>query len=192
MNRTATITRTTKETDITVSLSLDGGTVSVNTGIGFFDHMLNVLGFYAGFDLNVSAKGDLFVDGHHTVEDVGIVLGQALANALGDKVGIARFATAFVPMDEALARVVLDISARPYLVYDAPMPQERIGNFESCLTEEFLRALVSHAGLTLHVASLYGTNAHHVTEAIFKALGLALKQAVATTGHGVTSTKGTL
>lgn len=192
MSRTAVVTRKTKETDITVSIALEGGMVAVSTGIGFFDHMLTALGFYAGFGLEINAKGDLQVDGHHTVEDVGIVLGQALAQALGDKRGITRFGTAFVPMDEALARVVLDVSARPYLVYDAPMPQERIGDYDSCLTEEFLRALAVHSGLTLHVKALYGNNAHHITEAIFKALGLALKQAVTVAGQGVTSTKGTL
>lgn len=192
MSRTAVIDRKTKETEISLSLNLEGGAVSVDTGIGFFDHMLTALGFYAGFGLELKAKGDLHVDGHHTVEDMGIVLGQALAQALGGKDGIARFGTAFVPMDEALARVVLDISTRPYLVYDAAMPQERIGDYDSCLTEEFLRALASNAGLTLHVKALYGSNAHHMTEAIFKALGLALKQAVAVTGQGVTSTKGVL
>lgn len=192
MNRTATVHRKTKETDITVALTLEGGAVTINTGIGFFDHMLTALGFYAGFGLEITAKGDLHVDAHHTVEDVGIVLGQALAQALGDKVGITRFGSAFVPMDESLARAVLDISARPYLVYDAVMPQERIGDYDSCLTGEFLRALTVHAGLTLHMAGLYGVNAHHLTEAMFKALGLALKQAVAVRGDGVTSTKGAL
>lgn len=192
MNRTATVHRKTKETDITVALTLEGGAVTINTGIGFFDHMLTALGFYAGFGLEITAKGDLHVDAHHTVEDVGIVLGQALAQALGDKVGITRFGSAFVPMDESLARAVLDISARPYLVYDAVMPQERIGDYDSCLTVEFLRALTVHGGLTLHMAGLYGVNAHHLTEAMFKALGLALKQAVAVRGDGVTSTKGAL
>lgn len=192
MNRTATVHRKTKETDITVALTLEGGAVAVNTGIGFFDHMLTALGFYAGFGLEITAKGDLHVDAHHTVEDVGIVLGQALAQALGDKVGITRFGSAFVPMDESLARAVLDISARPYLVYDAVMPQERIGDYDSCLTVEFLRALTVHGGLTLHMAGLYGVNAHHLTEAMFKALGLAFKQAVAVGGDGVTSTKGAL
>lgn len=192
MSRTAVVDRKTKETEINIALNLGGGNVAVTTGIGFFDHMLTALGFYAGFGLEITAKGDLHVDAHHTVEDVGIVLGQALARALGDKAGITRFGTAFVPMDESLARVVLDISARPYLVYDAVMPQERIGDYDSCLTEEFLRALAIHGGLTLHVAGLYGGNAHHLTEAMFKALGLALKQAVAVSGQGVTSTKGML
>lgn len=192
MSRSSTITRKTKETDITISLCLEGGEVTAKTGIGFFDHMLTALGFYAGFGLEIAAKGDLHVDVHHTVEDVGIVLGQALAQALGGKEGITRFGTAFVPMDESLARVVLDISARPYLVYDAVMPQERIGDYDSCLTQEFFRAMATHAGLTIHAAALYGANAHHMTEALFKALGLALKQAVTVAGQGVTSTKGVL
>ncbi len=192
MSRRAVVGRKTKETEITVALELEGGDVCVNTGVGFFDHMLTALGFYAGFGLEISAQGDLYVDAHHTVEDVGIVLGQALAQALGDKAGIARFGAAFVPMDESLSRVVLDISSRPYLVYNAVMPQERIGDYDSCLTEEFFRALAVHGGLTLHAAGLYGSNAHHLTEAMFKALGLALKQAVAVTGQGTTSTKGVL
>ncbi len=192
MSRRAVVGRKTKETEITVALELEGGDVCVNTGVGFFDHMLTALGFYAGFGLEISAQGDLYVDAHHTVEDVGIVMGQALAQALGDKAGIARFGAAFVPMDESLSRVVLDISSRPYLVYNAVMPQERIGDYDSCLTEEFFRALAVHGGLTLHAAGLYGSNAHHLTEAMFKALGLALKQAVAVTGQGATSTKGML
>ena len=192
MSRRAVVGRKTKETEITVALELEGGDVCVTTGVGFFDHMLTALGFYAGFGLEISAQGDLYVDAHHTVEDVGIVLGQALAQALGDKAGIARFGAAFVPMDESLSRVVLDISSRPYLVYNAVMPQERIGDYDSCLTEEFFRALAVHGGLTLHAAGLYGSNAHHLTEAMFKALGLALKQAVAVTGQGTTSTKGVL
>lgn len=186
------ISRKTKETDITLSLSLDGGEVKVDTGIGFFDHMLTALAFYAGFGMELQAKGDLEVDGHHTVEDVGIVLGQALAAALGDNRGIARFASAFVPMDEALCRVVLDISNRPYLVYEAEMPQSRIGGYDACLTEEFMRAFAMNSGITLHINALYGRNAHHITEAIFKALGLALKQAVRVEGDRVVSTKGVL
>lgn len=190
--REATIQRATKETSISVTLNLDGGEVSVATGIGFFDHMLTALAFYGGFGLKLAAEGDLAVDGHHTVEDVGITLGQALCKALGDKAGIRRFASAYVPMDEALVRTVVDISARPYLVFDAPMPQERIGGFESCLTEEFMRALAVHGGLTLHMSALYGRNAHHITEALFKSLGVALREAVEIRGDGVTSTKGAL
>ena len=190
--RSAQLTRTTKETQIDLRLCLDGGDIAVNTGIGFFDHMLTALAFYAGFGLELTARGDLNVDGHHTVEDTGIVLGQALSQALGDKAGITRFSSVYVPMDEALARTVLDISGRPFLVFDAPMPQERIGDFDSCLTEEFMRALAVNAGLTLHQHALYGKNAHHITEALFKSFGLALKEAVAVKGTGVTSTKGVL
>lgn len=192
MSRVAEVTRKTKETQISVHLNLDGGEIAIQTGIGFFDHMLHALAFYAGFGLQLTAQGDLEVDGHHTVEDTGIVLGQALAQALGDKAGITRFASAYVPMDEALARTVLDISARPFLVFEADMPQEAIGAYDSCLTEEFMRALAINGGLTLHQQALYGKNAHHITEALFKSLGLALKQAVAVQGAGVTSTKGVL
>ena len=192
MSRTALITRETKETKITLELILEGGTVAVDTGIGFFDHMLTALAFYAGFGLKLKAVGDLYVDGHHTVEDVGICLGLALKEALGEKEGIARFGTAFVPMDEALCRTVLDISNRPFLVYEAPMPQPMIGSYDSCLTEEFMRAFSVNSGITLHISCLYSGNAHHITEAIFKSLGLALKSAVLVTGGGVTSTKGVL
>lgn len=186
------ISRKTKETDIILQICLDGGEVKVDTGIGFFDHMLTALAFYAGFGLEVKAIGDLNVDGHHTVEDVGIVLGQAFANALGDKKGIARFGSAFVPMDEALCRTVLDISNRPYLVFDAEMPQSLIGSYDACLTEEFMRSFSVNGGITLHMACLYGKNAHHITEAFFKSLGLALKQAVKVEGAAVVSTKGVL
>lgn len=186
------ISRKTKETDISLSLSLDGGEIKIDTGIGFFDHMLTALAFYAGFGLELQAKGDLEVDGHHTVEDVGICLGQAFAAALEDNRGIARFGTAFVPMDEALCRVVLDISNRPFLVYEAEMPQARIGGYDACLTEEFMRAFAMNSGITLHINALYGRNAHHITEALFKALGLALKQAVRVEGDRVVSTKGVL
>lgn len=190
--RKAQVKRETKETRIDLTLCLDGGEIAVQTGIGFFDHMLTALAFYAGFGLQLRVQGDLNVDGHHTVEDTGIVLGQALKEALGDKAGIVRFSSVFVPMDEALCRTVLDISGRPYLVFDAPMPQEIIGEYDSCLTEEFMRALAVNAGLTLHQHALYGKNAHHITEALFKSLGLALKEAVSVGGSGVTSTKGVL
>ena len=186
------IERKTKETRITADLCLDGGEVQISTGIGFFDHMLTALAFYAGFGLRLEADGDLEVDGHHTVEDVGIVLGQAFRQALGDKKGIRRFASSYVPMDEALCRTVLDCSNRPFLVFDAPMPQERIGSYDSCLTVEFMRAFAVNAGLTLHQHCLYGDNAHHITEALFKSLGLALKDAVRIQGQSVVSTKGVL
>lgn len=192
MSRRAEITRNTKETQITLTLDLDGGEIAVNTGIGFFDHMLHALAFYAGFGMKLEAAGDLNVDGHHTVEDTGIVLGKALTQALGEKRGIARFGTAFVPMDEALARTVLDLSNRPFLVFDAPMPQASMGQYDSCLTEEFMRAVAVNGGITLHQSVLYGKNAHHMTEALFKSLGMALKQAVQVSGEGVTSTKGVL
>ena len=192
MARTATIERNTKETQISVQLDLDGGEVQVNTGIGFFDHMLTAFGFYAGIGLKLTAKGDLYVDGHHTVEDTGIVLGQAIREALGDRKGIRRFGSAYVPMDEALAFTALDFSNRPYLVFDAEMPQERIGEYDSCLTLEFMRAVAYNAGITLHQKCFYGVNAHHITEGLFKSLGLAVKDAIKIEGTGVTSTKGVL
>ncbi len=192
MSRTAAVERNTKETQIKVSLNLDGGEVQVSTGIGFFDHMLTAFGFYAGVGLQLEAKGDLYVDGHHTVEDTGIVLGQALKEALGDRKGIRRFGSAYVPMDEALTFTALDFSNRPYLVFDAPMPQERIGDYDACLTLEFMRALAHNAGITLHQKCFYGANAHHITEGLFKSLGLAVKDAVRIEGTAVTSTKGVL
>lgn len=192
MARTAVIERNTKETQIRLSLNLDGGEVQVSTGIGFFDHMLTAFGFYAGIGLKVAVKGDLYVDGHHTVEDTGIVLGQALKEALGDKKGIRRFGSAYVPMDEALAFTALDFSNRPYLVFDAEMPQERIGDYDSCLTLEFMRAVAHNAGITLHQKCFYGVNAHHITEGLFKSLGLAVKDAIRIEGDRVTSTKGVL
>ena len=192
MARTAVIERNTKETQIKLSLNLEGGEVQVATGIGFFDHMLTAFGFYAGIGLKVAVKGDLYVDGHHTVEDTGIVLGQALKEALGDKKGIRRFGSAYVPMDEALAFTALDFSNRPYLVFDAEMPQERIGDYDSCLTLEFMRAVAHNAGITLHQKCFYGVNAHHITEGLFKSLGLAVKDAIRIEGDRVTSTKGVL
>jgi imidazoleglycerol-phosphate dehydratase len=195
MSRTASLERITGETAIKVSLHLDGsGQSQIATGIGFFDHMLILLSKHGLFDLTVTANGDIYVDGHHTVEDTGIVLGQALAQALGDKAGIKRYGTAFVPMDEALAMVSLDISGRPFLVFDAALPSEQVGQFDSELTEEFLRALSVHAGLTLHVRLLSGKNTHHIIEAIFKALGRALDEATRQDDRikGVMSTKGML
>ena len=192
MSRSAQMSRTTKETAISLRLDLEGGPVAVDTGIGFFNHMLTAFAFYARFGLELTAKGDLEVDGHHTVEDVGIVLGQALRQALGDRVGIRRFASAYIPMDEALCFTALDFSNRAYLAFDAPMPQPMIGDYDACLTEEFMRALAANAGVTLHQRCLYGKNAHHITEALFKSLGVAMAEAVAVTGSGVTSTKGVL
>ncbi len=190
--REATLSRKTKETDIRLSLALEGGEVAVSTGIGFFDHMLTAFAFYGGLGLKLEVKGDLEVDGHHTVEDVGIVLGQAMREALGDRKGIRRFASAYIPMDEALCLTALDFSNRPFLVFDADMPQPMIGAYDSCLTEEFMRAFAVNSGLTLHMKCPYGKNAHHITEALFKSLGVAVKEAVAITGTGVTSTKGVL
>lgn len=190
--RNADINRKTKETDISLSLCLEGGEVSVSTGIGFFDHMLTALAFYAGWGLSLRVEGDLYVDGHHTVEDTGIVLGQAFRQALGDKTGIRRFGTAYVPMDEALCRTVLDCSNRPYLVFQADMPQPMIGGYDSCLTKEFMQAFAVHGGITLHQKCEYGDNAHHITEALYKSLGMALKEAAQVVGSGVTSTKGVL
>ena len=192
MARTAQISRETKETQIKLTLDLDGGEVNISTGIGFFDHMLTAFSFYASFGLTLTAKGDLEVDGHHTVEDVGICLGTALKEALGDKAGIARFGSAAIPMDEALCRTVLDISNRPFLVFKAEMPQPMMGAYDSCLTEEFMRAFAVNSGITLHMECFYGKNAHHITEALYKSLGVALKTAVAVSGAGVTSTKGVL
>lgn len=190
--RQSFIQRETKETKIKLSLCLDGGDVSINTGIGFFDHMLNSFAVHSGFGLDIKAQGDLFVDGHHTVEDVGIVLGKAFAEAIDDKKGIARFGTSFVPMDEALGFCSLDISGRAFLVYNASMPQSIIGGYDACLTEEFMRAFAFNAGVTLHLKSEYGLNSHHITEALFKALARALKQAVNITGNEILSAKGTL
>ena len=190
--RTALETRKTKETDITVELSLDGGTVDVSTGIGFFDHMLTAFAVHGGFGLRIKAKGDLYVDGHRTVEDTGIVLGKAFAQAFGDKSGIARFGSFYVPMDEALAFAAVDVSGRPFLAFRADFSQERTGEYDLCLTEEFMRAFAMNAGVTLHIRLEYGLNAHHEVEAIFKAAAHALRLATAKTGGGVLSTKGSL
>lgn len=190
--RAYSVERKTKETQISVSLCLEGGPVEIHTGIGFFDHMLTAFAFYGGLGLELTVQGDLEVDGHHTVEDVGIVLGQAMKEALGDRKGIRRFASAFIPMDEALCFTALDFSNRPFLVFDAEMPQPMIGTYDSCLTEEFMRAFAVNSGLTLHMKCHHGKNAHHITEALFKSLGVAVKEAVQITGTGVTSTKGVL
>lgn len=195
MARTSVTERKTGETNIAIELNLDGqGQSQIATGIGFFDHMLILWARHGLFDLKVKADGDLEVDGHHTVEDTGIVLGAAIKEALGDKSGIKRYGTAFVPMDEALAMVSLDISGRPYLVFEAELPGGSIGGFDTELVEEFLRALAVQAGLTLHVRVLYGKNAHHMVEAIFKALGRALSEACLKDERivGVMSTKGVL
>ncbi len=189
--REATVTRKTRETDITVSVNLDGGVVEVSTGIGFFDHMLEAFAVHSGIGMTVNAKGDLYVDGHHTVEDTAIVLGQAIAKALGDKGGIARFGSFYIPMDESLCFASLDISGRPYLVFDALFREEKVGDYDSCLTSEFFRALAFHAGWTLHVRVLYGQNTHHMIEGLFKAVAHAMKAAIVPS-DGVLSTKGSL
>lgn len=196
MSRMASIERNTAETQITLKLELNGaGTSQIDTGIGFFDHMLTLFSRHGLFDLDVQAKGDLDVDFHHTVEDVGIVLGQAVLKALGDKKGIRRYGSFHVPMDETLARVTVDLSGRPYLVFRAPASVEAIGgNFSFQLVEEFLRAFSNNAAMNLHAEVLYGRDAHHMAEAIFKALARALDQAVQIDERvkGVPSTKGML
>lgn len=195
MSRQASVSRATKETDITVSLDLDGsGATEVATGVPFFDHMLEAFGRHGLFSLAVSAQGDLAVDAHHTVEDVGIVLGQAFTQALGDKVGIRRFGDACIPMDEALVLAAVDISGRGGLVYEVEVPIEFIGTFDTTLAKEFLYAFAMNAGLTLHVHSVAGENSHHIIEAAFKALARALRDAVEIDPRvtGVPSTKGAL
>ena len=193
--RIGKLNRATNETRIDVELNLDGaGKSEISSGIGFFDHMLNLFTAHGQFDLKVICAGDLEVDGHHSIEDIGIALGAALKSALGDKRGINRYGTFFLPMDESLALVSLDISGRPFLVFDAGNLAPMIGSFDTELTEEFLRALAFNAGITLHVKILYGKNSHHKVEAIFKALGHALRIAVSRDEKitGVPSTKGVL
>ena len=190
--RTAEINRKTKETDITVKLDLDGGSVDISTGIGFFDHMLTAFAVHGGMGLTVKAVGDLQVDGHHTVEDVGIVLGKTFKEAIGDMKGIARYGTAFIPMDEALGFASIDISGRPFLVFNAEFSDDRIGEFDTCLAEEFFRAFAFNAGVTLHLKCEYGKNDHHIAEALFKAAAHAVKAAKAVSGSEILSTKGVL
>ena len=194
MTRTATVIRTTKETDIRVELDLDGaGQASAETGMPFFDHMLQQLGKHAGWDLRVTCAGDLQIDGHHTVEDCGIALGEALSEALGDKAGVRRFASVVVPLDEAAVEVVLDLAGRNFVLHEVPVPVETINGFDTGLLEDFVRAFAQAAELTVHVHLRYGRSPHHVCEAEFKALATALGQACALTGRaGVPSTKGTL
>ena len=195
MARRAEIARKTGETDIRLVFSLDGrGVSNISTGIGFMDHMLVLFSRHGLFDLDVNASGDLDVDSHHTVEDIGIVLGTALKEALGDKKSILRYGTSFVPMDEALAMVSVDISGRPFLVFDARFSNDRVGEMDTELFEEFFRAFAFNAGITLHIKVLHGSNNHHVIEAVFKALGRALAEAVRVDARieGVMSTKGVL
>ena len=193
--RAAQVARRTTETEVRVGLQLDGGDVAVSTGVPFFDHMLDQLGRHGHLGLVVETKGDLEIDAHHTVEDTGLALGEALSEALGDKAGIRRYGDALVPMEEALAQVALDISGRALLVYEAAIPADSIGQFDVGLTQEFLQAFVRTGGLTLHVRLVAGRDAHHCVEAIFKALARAMSDAVAIdprSGGGVPSTKGIL
>ncbi len=193
MSRTAHLERETKETKIDLTLEIDGsGTARADTGIPFFDHMLEQIGKHAGFDLAIDAKGDLEIDLHHTVEDVGIVLGTALKDALGDKAGVRRFASALVPLDEALVQIALDLSGRPFLVYEVDPISEWIGTFDPQLMEEFWRAFTFGAAITLHMRSLSGKNGHHIIEASCKGVARALRDAVRVEGTGVPSTKGSL
>lgn len=194
--RTARIARTTKETDIELSVDLDGtGTTDIDTGIGFFDHMLTAFGRHGLFDLSVRAEGDLEVDGHHTVEDIGIVVGQAFASALGDKRGIRRFGSIALPMDEALILAAVDISGRGQLFWEADVPAVMMGSFDATLAKEFFIAFAANAGVTLHIRELAGENTHHVIEGMFKAVARAMRQAVEADprmGDALPTTKGTL
>lgn len=195
MIRKAEIARKTMETDITAKLTLDGkGNSNIDTGIGFLDHMLTLFTKHGQLDLELTAKGDTYVDAHHTVEDIGIVLGKCIAEALGSKESIQRYGNSFVPMDESLAQVCLDISGRAFLVFDVPFTNEMTGTMETQLFEEFFRALAFNAGITLHVKLHYGKNSHHMIEAVFKAFGRAMREAVKIdkSVSGVMSTKGSL
>jgi len=191
--RGSTVERKTKETQVSVRLAVDGsGESSAETGLPFFDHMLEQLGKHARWDLEIRAKGDLEVDAHHTVEDVGLALGQALREALGDKEGIRRFGNATVPLDEALVQVALDLSARPFVVHEVPVPAEMIGTYDPGLTHDFVQAFATEAGMTIHARLVAGRAPHHVVEAEFKAMAVALRDACAVIGGGTPSTKGTL
>lgn len=196
MPRTAEIKRATKETDISIKVDLDGkGENKIDTGIGFFDHMLTALSKHSGIDMEISCKGDLEVDSHHSVEDVGIALGQAIANALGDKVGITRYGNARIPMDEALGVCDIDISGRPFIVFDCKFMGEMMGTMDTQLVEEFMRSFAFNSGMTLHISCPYGTNDHHKAEAMFKALARSLRMAVSIDERfkdSVISTKGVL
>jgi imidazoleglycerol-phosphate dehydratase len=194
MARTATVERNTNETQIKLGVDLDGGTAEISTGVGFFDHMLDLLARHGRLGLTVDATGDLETGSHHTVEDVGIALGQAVDEALGDRTGIRRYGDVALPMDEALARCTIDISGRPFVRFEADLPPVSIGNYEVELTEEFFRAFATNAKVTLHVTAPYGTNVHHIVEACFKAFARALRDAISIDPGetGVPSTKGTL
>jgi imidazoleglycerol-phosphate dehydratase len=194
--RRATITRKTNETEITVTIGLDGGgSARVATGIGFFDHMLEQVARHSGMDMDIAAKGDLHIDMHHTVEDTGIALGQAVRQALGERKGIGRYADVHLPMDETLTRVALDVSGRPFLVFKSNFPAPKIGEFDTELVREFFQAFAMNAGITLHVETLYGANSHHIAESCFKGLARALRIAIAIDARRkdeIPSTKGSL
>src|SRR5437763_13774219 len=194
--RTASVKRTTKETDVEVEVDLDGtGTGAIATGIGFFDHMLDLLARHSRIDITVKTKGDLHIDHHHTTEDVGIALGQAVKQALGDMKGITRYASLHLPMDEALTRVAIDVSGRPFLVFKATFVRDKVGTFDTELVQEWFQAFTMNAGITLHVETLYGSNDHHIAESCFKGLARALRAAIAVDARAkgeVPSTKGTL
>lgn len=191
--RKATLRRTTGETDISITLTVDGtGRFEGTSGIGFFDHMLHLLARHSGMDISLTCQGDLDVDNHHTIEDIGITLGEVFEKALGDKKGLHRYGCFFCPMDETLSRIVLDLSGRSYLVFDVDIPVERIGSFETEMTREFFLAFANNAKMNLHMATLYGVNGHHIVESLFKGIGHALKEAVTIEGDTVLSTKGVL
>jgi imidazoleglycerol-phosphate dehydratase len=194
--RIADITRNTKETQIRVALNLDGtGQQSIDTGVPFLDHMLDQIARHGLIDMTIKAQGDLYIDAHHTVEDVGITIGQALAQALGDKAGIRRYGHAYVPLDEAMSRVVIDLSGRPGLIFEVPFTRARVGDFDVDLSREFFQGLVNHALMTLHIDNLRGLNAHHQCETVFKAFGRALRMAIETDvrqAGAIPSTKGVL
>ncbi len=191
--RTGKETRKTNETEVSISINLDGkGKSDINTGIGFFDHMMELLAFHGQMDLNITAKGDLNVDTHHTVEDIGLTFGKAFLQALGDKKGINRYSYIYLPMDEALSRIVLDISGRPYIVYNANLTHYKLGDMENQSFKEFFTAFANESKTTLHIESIYGENDHHIIESIFKGFGRALKEAVKITSNKTQSTKGVL
>jgi len=194
--RTATLTRTTAETDVTVTVNLDGsGTYDNQTGVGFFDHMLDQLARHSLIDMTIAAKGDLHIDDHHTVEDVGITLGQALSAALGDKRGIRRYGADLLPMDDAQVRTALDLSARPFLIWNVDIPTAKIGTFDTELVREFFQAFSTHGGITLHIDMLHGINSHHIVEATFKSVARALRTAIEVDprkADAIPSTKGAL
>jgi imidazoleglycerol-phosphate dehydratase len=194
--RTASITRTTNETDISLSINLDGtGSYAIDTGVGFLDHMIDQLSRHSLIDMTIKARGDLHIDAHHTTEDIGIALGQAFKEALGDKKGITRYADVHLPMDETMTRAAVDVSGRPYLVWDVTFSRDKVGDFDTELFEEFFHAFAQNAGITLHIANLYGTNNHHIAESCFKAVARVLRKAVEVDprqADRVPSTKGTL